>query len=55
MRDIEGQTRECVLILGEKHAIKYFKDILLKYISLKNVLIEKNKTLSGRANNESFG
>lgn len=35
--------RECVLILGERHAIQYFKDILLKCISLnKDLELLKN-------------
>lgn len=38
---IEGKMRGCILILGERHAIQCFKDILLKYISLNNVLIIK--------------
>ena len=49
---IYGKMTGCVLIVGERQATKYFKDILLKYI-LWNVLIEKKTR--GKAINESFG
>lgn len=36
--------RGCVLILGERHAIQYFKDILLKYISLNKDYLNTNES-----------
>lgn len=43
-----------VLILGERHAIRHFKYVSLKYIALNKECLDEN-TLRGKAINKSFG